>query len=76
MWGGGDGGEPEVLGDSAAAQAFRDIAGRLVSEAVPPTELAGCSARLLDAVNAALDEADAADDGESETVVALGGAES
>jgi ATP-binding protein involved in chromosome partitioning len=56
---GGDVGEPEVLGSSPAAQAFRDIAERLVTEAVPPAELAGCSARMLDLAVAALDEADA-----------------
>ena len=56
---GGDAGEPEVLGDSLAAQAFRDIAERLVTEAVPPAELAGCSARMLEAAVAALDAEDA-----------------
>ena len=56
---GGDAGEPEVLGDSPAAQAFRDIAERLVTEAVPPAELAGCSARMMDAALAALDAEDA-----------------
>lgn len=55
---GGDAGEPEVLGGSLAAQAFRDIAERLVTEAVPPTELAGCSARMLEAAVAALDAED------------------
>jgi ATP-binding protein involved in chromosome partitioning len=56
---GGDAGEPEVLGDSRAAEAFRQIADRLVTEAVPPAELAGCSARMLDAAVAALDAEDA-----------------
>jgi ATP-binding protein involved in chromosome partitioning len=56
---GGDSGEPEVLGDSPAAQVFRDIADRLVTEAVPPAELAGCSARMMDAALAALDADDA-----------------
>lgn len=55
---GGDAGEPEVLGGSLAAQAFRDIAERLITEAVPPTELAGCSARMLEAAVAALDAED------------------
>jgi ATP-binding protein involved in chromosome partitioning len=55
---GGDAGEPEVLGDSLAAQAFRDIAERLVTEAVPPAELAGCSARMLEMAVAALDAED------------------
>ena len=58
-----------VLGDSLAAEAFRAIADRLVTEAVPPAELAGCSARLLEAATAALDAAD----GEAETSVALEG---
>jgi len=44
---GGDAGEPEVLGDSPAAQAFRDLAERIVSEAIPPAELAGCSVARL-----------------------------
>ncbi|WP_426570967.1 Mrp/NBP35 family ATP-binding protein [Aquihabitans sp. McL0605] len=57
---GGDAGEPEVLGTSPAAQAFRDLADRLVTEAVPPAELAGCSARMLEMAMAALDADDAA----------------
>ena len=48
-----------MLGDSPAAQVFRDIADRLVTEAVPPAELAGCSARMMDAALAALDADDA-----------------
>ncbi len=57
---GGDVGEPAVLGDGPAAEAFRAIAERIVTEAVPPTELAGCSARMLDAAMAAFDELDQA----------------
>ena len=56
---GGDSGEPIALGVGPAAEAFRAIAGRIVDEAVPPTEMAGCSARMLQAAVAALDEADA-----------------
>ncbi len=56
---GGDAGQPEVLGDSPAAQAFRDLAEHLVTEAIPPAELAGCSARMLEAAVAALDAEDA-----------------
>ena len=56
---GGDAGEPIVLGDGPAAEAFRAIADRIVDEAVPPVEMAGCSARMLDAAVAALDELDA-----------------
>jgi len=37
-----------------AADAFRAIAERLVAETVPPRDMAGCSARLLDAVERAL----------------------
>ena len=56
---GGDLGEPVALGDGPAAEAFRAIAARIVEEAVPPVEMAGCSARMLEAAVAALDEADA-----------------
>jgi ATP-binding protein involved in chromosome partitioning len=56
---GGDSGEPIALGTGPAAEAFRAIAARIVEEAVPPTEMAGCSARMLQAAVAALDEADA-----------------
>jgi ATP-binding protein involved in chromosome partitioning len=55
---GGDEGRPVVLGESPAAAAFRAIADRLVEEAVPPADMAGCSARMFDAMNAALDRAD------------------
>lgn len=52
---GGDAGEPVVLGEGPAAEAFRAIADRILTEAVPPAALAGCSARMLDAAVAALD---------------------
>jgi septum formation inhibitor-activating ATPase MinD len=55
---GGDAGTPVVLGDSPAAQAFRGIAEAIVDEAVPLSEMAGCSARMLDAAVAALDRAE------------------
>jgi ATP-binding protein involved in chromosome partitioning len=58
---GGDAGEPIALGSGPAADAFRAIADLMVDEAVPPVEMAGCSARLLDAAVAALDAKDAAD---------------
>ena len=44
----------------AAAEVFRAIAARLVDEVAPPTNMAGCSARLLQQVSRALDERDAA----------------
>ena len=52
---GGDAGVPVAVGgDSAAAQAFRAIAEKIVTETVPPVEMAGCSARVLEAVERAL----------------------
>ena len=58
---GGDQGEPAVLGDGAASAAFKSVAETLSSEHVPPVEMAGCSARMLDAAVAALDALDAAE---------------
>ena len=55
---GGDDGEPVVLGEGAAADAFRAIADRILTEAIPPVEMAGCTARMLDAAVAALDQLD------------------
>ena len=54
----GDSGEPVALGDSAAGQAFRDLAEVIVTEAVPLADMAGCSARMLDAAMASLDDLD------------------
>ena len=45
---GGDAGEPVALGDGPAAEAFRAIADRIVTEAIPPIDMSGCSARLPD----------------------------
>jgi ATP-binding protein involved in chromosome partitioning len=58
---GGDAGEPVVIADGGgpAAEAFRQIAERIVDEAVPQAAMAGCSARMLDAAVAALDAAEA-----------------
>jgi ATP-binding protein involved in chromosome partitioning len=55
---GGDAGTPVALGEGPAAAAFRAIADRLVEEFVPPIEMAGCSARMLDAALTALDAQD------------------
>ena len=55
---GGDVGEPASLGEGAAADALRSIATALSEEYVPPVEMAGCSARMLEAAIAALDAAD------------------
>ena len=56
---GGDVGRPIALGHGPAAEAFRALAVRIVEEAVPPVEMAGCSARVLEAAVAALDARDA-----------------
>lgn len=58
---GSDRGEPAVLGEGAAAAAFKAVAEALSSEHVPPVEMAGCSARMLDAAAAALDALDNAE---------------
>jgi ATP-binding protein involved in chromosome partitioning len=61
---GNDTGEPVVLlHDSPAATAFRHIAERIATEVAPPitvdpVDMAGCSARLLDAVEAAFSRKD------------------
>ena len=57
---GGDAGTPiSIDGDSVAAEVFRSIAARIVAEIAPPSsgptvDMAGCSARMLDAVEIAL----------------------
>jgi ATP-binding protein involved in chromosome partitioning len=51
---GGDEGSPIALGVGPAADAFRAIAQRIVDEVAPPTDLSGCTARLLGAVGDAL----------------------
>jgi hypothetical protein len=34
------------MGDGPAARAFRDIANLIITETVPPVQMAGCSARV------------------------------
>jgi ATP-binding protein involved in chromosome partitioning len=51
---GGDTGAPAVLGDGPAADALRAIVREIVDVAVPPIDMAGCSARLLENVEKAL----------------------
>ena len=51
--------QPVALGEGPAADAYRSIVELLVTEAAPPIEMAGCSARLLAAAVEALDAADA-----------------
>ena len=56
---GGDTGQPVALaGTGLAADEFRRIARLIIDEVAPPTNMAGCSARMLDMVAAALDAAD------------------
>ncbi len=58
---GGDAGAPVSLdGVGAAADVFRSIAKRIVDDVAPPTNMAGCSARMLNLVNEALAAKDAA----------------
>ena len=47
---GGDAGTPVALAapDSPAGQAFAELAARIVADLLPPIEMAGCTARLLD----------------------------
>ena len=47
---GGDRGEPvaRVNDGGPAATAFQDLAARLATELIPPVEMAGCTARMLD----------------------------
>ncbi|MFQ5557535.1 MAG: P-loop NTPase [Acidimicrobiales bacterium] len=55
---GGDIGHPAALGEGPAAGAFRDLAHCIAEEYVPPVQMAGCSARMLDAAVVALDAFD------------------
>jgi ATP-binding protein involved in chromosome partitioning len=56
---GGDTGRPVAIdGSGAAADEFRSIARKIIDEVAPPVNMAGCSARMLSMVSAALDAAD------------------
>jgi ATP-binding protein involved in chromosome partitioning len=58
---GGDAGAPvSLLGVGPAADEFRRVARLIIDEVAPPTNMAGCSARMLGLVAAALDAKDAA----------------
>ncbi len=50
---GGDAGTPAVLAapDGAAAAAFRELAARIVEEVLPPIEMAGCTARMMELID-------------------------
>ena len=65
---GGDTGSPLALADpqSAAGQSFHLLAHRLVTEIMPPVEMAGCTARIFAAASANLAAIDAAKARQSE----------
>ena len=50
-----------MLGAGVAAKELKSVALALSEEHVPPVEMAGCSARMLEAAVAALDALDAAE---------------
>ncbi len=52
---GGDEGRPAALGSGPAASAFHEIAARVVLEVAPLMELTGCTARMLDNIERALE---------------------
>jgi ATP-binding protein involved in chromosome partitioning len=51
---GGDEGRPAALGTGPAADAFHDIAARIVLEVAPLVELTGCTARMLEHIEHAV----------------------
>ncbi len=51
---GGDTGRPAALGSGPAATAFAALVRRIVDEAIPPVAMGGCTARILENVEAAL----------------------
>jgi ATP-binding protein involved in chromosome partitioning len=53
----GDAGEPVAGGDSALAEAFDAIATRITDDVAPVVEVAGCTAHMLEHVEAALGDA-------------------
>ncbi|MCC6437089.1 MAG: Mrp/NBP35 family ATP-binding protein [Acidimicrobiales bacterium] len=50
---GGDHGRPVAAGEGPLADAFAHLAEVIVADAIPPVDVAGCSARLLGAMEAA-----------------------
>jgi ATP-binding protein involved in chromosome partitioning len=52
---GGDAGTPVALGDGPGASDFHAIAKQIISDLVPPVSMASCTARMLAAVEAALE---------------------
>jgi hypothetical protein len=58
----GDAGQPAALADGALSDAFSALATRITTEVAPVVEVAGCTARLLDAVERGLDQASGGDE--------------
>jgi len=58
---GGDAGRPVAAGEGALAAVFAELARTVAEEVAPVIETAGCTARLLDSVEAAVARADGAD---------------
>ena len=56
----GDAGRPVAEGDGPLAAVFESLAARVVKDVAPPIDSAGCSARLLDAVEKAVEAGSAA----------------
>lgn len=54
---GGDAGQPVALDDGSVAAAFAELARRLVAQQVPSSTMAGCSARMLELLDAAVEHA-------------------
>ena len=52
---GGDEGNPVALGHGPGAAEFHAIAKQIVDDLIPPVSMASCTARMLAAVEAALD---------------------
>ncbi|HLX88688.1 MAG TPA: Mrp/NBP35 family ATP-binding protein [Acidimicrobiales bacterium] len=55
----GDAGEPVALGTGPLAAAFDELAVRITEDIAPVVEVSGCTARLLEQVEQALDAAEA-----------------
>ena len=59
---GGDTGIPAVLGGGAAADVLRGIATEIITELIPPVDMAGCSTRIIDQALENLEELDKAEE--------------
>jgi ATP-binding protein involved in chromosome partitioning len=68
---GGDAGNPVALGDGPAAGELRAIADRLADDIAPPIDMAGCSARIMEATDQVVNRLRSGDPGESESGVTI-----